>query len=511
MSAPARTVMVQGTASGVGKSLLVAALCRLLRRQGLEVRPFKAQNMALNAAVTADGGEVGRAQALQALACGVDVTRTMNPILLKPEGDRSAQLVVDGEVVGRMDAAAYHALKPRLWPVVTAALDRLRAECDVVVIEGAGSPAEVNLRDRDIVNMRVAAHAGAPVLLAGDIDRGGVFAALLGTLALLRPSERRRVVALVVNNFRGDPLLFEDGAAFLERRSRLPVLGVIPHLVGLRLAQEDSLGLPAMNGSGGGAAAAIDVALVGLPRISNFDDCDPLLREPGVSVRLVDRGDRLGDPDLVVLPGSKASRADLEVARDRGLHTALRAARRRGTAVLGICGGMQLLGRGVDDPGGVDAAPGCSAGFGLLPTETLMSAEKVVRRVAGEVRPLPGLLERAAGLPVRGYEIHAGRTPARRPPLRLWPEAGGGAWEDGATSPDGWVVGTHLHGLLDEPGLRRALLAAVARRRGRRWRPGPPTPGPEAELDRLADAVGAALDMTRLDAIIRGVIGGAAR
>ncbi|MDB5067063.1 MAG: cbiP [Chloroflexi bacterium] len=503
--------MVQGTASGVGKSLLVAALCRLLRRQGLEVRPFKAQNMALNAAVTADGGEVGRAQALQALACGVDVTRAMNPILLKPEGDRSAQLVVDGEVVGRMDAAAYHALKPRLWPVVTAALDRLRAECDVVVIEGAGSPAEVNLRDRDIVNMRVAAHAGAPVLLAGDIDRGGVFAALLGTLALLRPAERRRVAGLVVNNFRGDPLLFEDGAAFLERRSRLPVLGVIPHVEGLRLAQEDSLGLPAMNGSGGDAPAAIDVALVGLPRISNFDDCDPLLREPGVSVRLVDRGDRLGDPDLVVLPGSKASRADLEVSRDRGLHTALRAARRRGTAVLGICGGMQLLGRGVDDPGGVDAAPGCSAGFGLLPTATRMSAEKVVRRVAGEVRPLPGLLEGAAGLPVRGYEIHAGRTPPRRPPLRLWPEAGGGAWEDGATSPDGWVVGTHLHGLLDEPGLRRALLAAVARRRGRRWRPGPPTPGPEAELDRLADAVGAALDMTRLDAIIHGVIGGVAR
>jgi adenosylcobyric acid synthase len=499
--------MIQGTASGVGKSLLVAAICRLLRRQGLEVRPFKAQNMALNAAVTADGGEVGRAQALQALACGVDVTRAMNPILLKPEGDRSAQLVVDGEVVGRMDAAAYHALKPRLWPVVTAALDRLRAECDVVVIEGAGSPAEVNLRDRDIVNMRVAAHAEAPVLLAGDIDRGGVFAALLGTLALLRPAERRRVAGLLVNNFRGDPDLFENGAAFLERRSRLPLLGVIPHVEGLRLAQEDSLGLAAMNGSGG-AAAAIDVALVGLPRISNFDDCDPLLREPGVGVRLVDRGDRLGDPDLVVLPGTKTSRADLEVARARGLDTALRAARRRGTAVLGICGGMQLLGRGVDDPDGADAAPGSSAGFGLLPTATRMSADKVVRRVAGEVRPLPGLLAGAAGLPVRGYEIHTGRTPARRAPLRLWPEAGGAVWEDGSTSPDGWVVGTHLHGLLDEPGLRRALLSAVARRRGRRWRPGPPGPGPEAELDRLADAVGAALDMGRLDAIIHGVIGG---
>ena len=503
--------MVQGTASGVGKSLLVAALCRLLRRQGLEVRPFKAQNMALNAAVTADGGEVGRAQALQALACGVDVTRAMNPILLKPEGDRIAQVVVDGEVLGRMDAAAYHAAKPRLWPLVTAALDRLRSECDVVVIEGAGSPAEVNLRDRDIVNMRVAAHADAPVLLVGDIDRGGVFAALLGTLALLRPAERRRVAGMIVNNFRGDPHLFEDGAAFLERRARLPLLGVVPHLEGLRLAQEDSLGLPAMNGAGPGAAAVIDVALVGLPRISNFDDCDPLLCEPGVGLRLVDRGDRLGDPDMVVLPGTKTSRADLAVARERGLAQALRGARRRGTAVLGVCGGMQLLGRGIDDPEGIDAAPGSSAGFGLLPTATRMSTGKVVRRVHGEVRRLPGLLEGASGLAVRGYEIHTGRTPARRPPLRLWPEAGGAAWDDGSSSPDGWVVGTHLHGLLEEERLRRALLGAVARRRGRRWRPGPPRPGPEAEIDRLADAVCAALDMARLGAIIGSGAAGASR
>jgi adenosylcobyric acid synthase len=503
--------MVQGTASGVGKSLLVAALCRLVRRQGLEVRPFKAQNMALNAAVTADGGEVGRAQALQALACGVDVTRDMNPILLKPEGDRSAQVIVEGEVLGRMDAAAYHALKPRLWPVVTSALDRLRAECDVVVIEGAGSPAEVNLRDRDIVNMRVAAHAGAPVLLVGDIDRGGVFASLLGTLALLRPAERRRVAGMIVNNFRGDPVLFEEGVAFLERRARLPVLGVVPHLEGLRLAQEDSLGLPSMNGAGPGSAAVIDVALVGLPRISNFDDCDPLLREPGVAVRLVEDGDRLGDPDLVVLPGTKTSRADLDVARSHGLGRSLRGARRRGTAVLGICGGMQLLGRALDDPEGSDAAPGSSAGFGLLPTSTRMSAAKVVRRVRGEVREVPGLLEGAAGAAVRGYEIHAGRSDPRRPPLRLRPEGGGAGWDDGSTSPDGWVVGTHLHGLLEEAPLRRALLGAVARRRGRRWRPGPLRPGPEAELDRLADAVGAALDMARIGAIIDAGAAGKAR
>jgi adenosylcobyric acid synthase len=282
------------------------------------------------------------------------------------------------------------------------------------------------------------------------------------------------------------------------------MLGVVPHLEGLRLAQEDSLGLPAMNGTGPGAAAVIDVALVGLPRISNFDDCDPLLREPGVGVRTVDRGDRLGDPDLVVLPGSKTSRADLEAARDRGLAPALRGARRRGTAVLGVCGGMQLLGRGVDDPDGVEGAPGSATGLGLLPSATRISPGKVVRRVAGEVRPLPGLLAGAAGMAVRGYEIHAGETPARRAPLRLWPEAGGAGWEDGSSSPDGWVVGTHVHGLLEEDGLRRALLGAVARRRGRRWRPGPPRPGVEAEIDRLADAVGAALDMGRIEALIGG-------
>ena len=492
----ARAVMLQGTASGVGKSLLCAGLCRVLSRRGLRVLPFKAQNMALNAAVTADGGEVGRAQALQALACGVEVTTDMNPVLLKPEAERSAQLIVRGEVVGRMSAAEYHRHKPMLWPVVTESLDRLRQDADVVVIEGAGSPAEVNLRDRDIVNMRVAEHAGAAVVLVGDIDRGGVFAALLGTLSLLRPRERRLVRALLVNNFRGDPALFAGGAAFLERRSRLPLLGVMPHLAALRLAEEDSLGLAALSSPGG--RAAIDVAVLSLPRISNFDDCDPLLREPGVSVRAVEHGDRLGDPDLVVLPGSKASLADLAALRERRLDRALRAAAASGTAVLGICGGLQLLGRSLADPDGRDGSgPGRSRGLGLLPTSTRMAPAKTVRRVEGEVLAVPGLLGGAAGARVRGYEIHAGQTPAAAtPPLRL--SAGGRSWTDGATSADGWVVGTHVHGLLDQAGVRRPMLAAVAARRGRRWRPGRPIPGPTAELDRLAAALDAAVDVDRL-------------
>jgi len=500
--APARTLMLQGTSSGVGKSLLTAALCRIFTREGLSVRPFKAQNMALNAAVTDDGGEIGRAQALQALACRVPASRDMNPILLKPENDSRAQVILHGDAGEHMPAAEYHRRKPMLWPLVAESLDRLRAECDLVLIEGAGSPAEVNLRDRELVNMRVARHAGAPVLLVGDIDRGGVFAALLGTLSLLRPVERRHVRAMVVNNFRGDPSLFTDGVRFLERRARLPVAGVVPHVEGLRLPEEDSLGLDSSFSGGASAGpAALDVAVIRLRRISNFDDCDALLREPGVRVRLVDHGDRLGDPDLVVLPGSKATRADLQAMRERGLDRAVSAARERGAAVLGICGGFQLLGAAIDDPDGLDdGTAGSSAGLGLLPTTTRMSGEKVVRPVVGRVLARPGLLARAAGAEVRGYEIHAGCTTADAGALSL--RAGEAEWEDGATSDDGWVVGTHVHGLLDAEAVRRPLLAAVAARRGRAWTPGPPVPGVDAELDRLANAVSAALDMNLLRRIV---------
>jgi len=469
------------------------------------VRPFKAQNMALNAAVTDDGGEIGRAQALQALACRVPATRDMNPVLLKPETDAQAQVVVGGDAVARMSAAEYHGFKRTLWPQVAESLDRLRQSCDLVVIEGAGSPAEVNLRDRDVVNMRVARHAAAPVLLVGDIDRGGVFAALLGTLALLRPAERRHVRAMVVNNFRGDPALFTDGVAFLSRRARLPVLGVVPHVEGLRLPEEDSLALDrGFRSSSDGVVGGLDVAVIRLPRISNFDDCDALLGEPGVSVRLVEHGDRLGDPDLVVLPGSKATRGDLDALRERGLDRALATAAGRGTAILGICGGFQLLGACIADPDGTDSGvAGSSRGLGLLPTSTHMSGEKVVRPVQGRVLPRPGLFAHAAGAAVRGYEIHAGRTSPVRGPLLLDGDlAGVAAHEDGATSEDGWVAGTHVHGLLDAAEVRRPLLRAAAERRGRTWVSGAPVRGVDEELDRLADAVCAALDMNALRRIV---------
>jgi adenosylcobyric acid synthase len=335
-------------------------------------------------------------------------------------------------------------------------------------------------------------------VLVGDIDRGGVFAALLGTLSLLRPTERRHVRAMLVNNFRGDPALFDGGVQFLQRRGRMPVLGVVPHVDGLRLPSEDSLDLDRGFGS---APAALDVAVVRLPRISNFDDCDALLREPGVGVRLVDEGTRLGDPDLIVLPGSKATRADLEAMRARELDQAVVRARERGSAVLGICGGLQLLGTSIADPSGSDhGAAGTSPALGLLPTTTVMDSAKVVRLSSGRVLPRPGLFALAAGAGVQGYEIHAGRTEPVRGPLRLgW---NGDAHDDGATSEDGWVAGTHLHGLLEAEAVRRPLLQAVARRRGRDWTPGPPIRSVDEELDRLADAVEAAIDMNLLRRIV---------
>jgi adenosylcobyric acid synthase len=340
----ARTLMLQGTSSSVGKSFLCAGLCRLYARRGLRVAPFKSQNMALNAAVTPDGAEIGRAQAVQAEAAGVPAEAAMNPVLLKAEGDRVAQVVVMGKAAGSVGTADYRDLRRRLWPQVREALRDLRRRFDLVVIEGAGSPAEVNLRRGEIVNMRVAAAAEAPVLLVGDVDRGGVFAALLGTLGLLTQPDRARVAGLIVNRFRGDPALFADGVAFLERRARRPVLGVVPHLDGVWLPAEDSLELPGLATSIG-ASPILDVAVVALERISNFDELQPLAAEPGVRARLVRAPEELGRPDLLILPGSKTTASDLERLRRTGLAEAILAARRRGSAVLGVCGGYQMLGR----------------------------------------------------------------------------------------------------------------------------------------------------------------------
>jgi adenosylcobyric acid synthase len=496
----AATLMLQGTSSSVGKSFLAAGICRLYARRGLRVAPFKSQNMALNSAVTPDGCEIGRAQAMQAEAANVAAEAVMNPVLLKAETDSRCQVVVMGRALGSFSAAEYRRLREALWPEVLAALDELRRRCDLVVIEGAGSPAEVNLRHGEIVNMRLAAAAAAPVLLIGDIERGGVFASLLGTLDLLEPEERARVAALVVNRFRGDPTLFERGVRFLEERSGLPVLGVVPWL-DVDLPAEDSLELHRLDRQRD--SAPLSAAVLGFPRISNFDELQPLARDPSISLRVVTEPDQLGEPDLVILPGSKATVADLGWLRASGLAGALLAARDRGSAVLGICGGYQMLGAWICDPHGIEGAS--APGLGLLPiTTTFQPLKMLARRVA---RPLPagGLLAHAGGLSAPCYEIHMGlvsgsdATPAFALDDGAGAEGGSSpAW--GAIAADGWVLGTSLHGLLADARLRRALLEALAERRSI---PLPPPPAePPDPYDAIADCLEASLAMGVLDRIV---------
>ncbi|HEX9307784.1 MAG TPA: cobyric acid synthase, partial [Anaeromyxobacter sp.] len=401
----AAVIMVQGTASSVGKSLVVTGLCRLFRRAGLRVAPFKAQNMALNAAVAADGGEIGRAQAVQADAAGIDPTVDMNPILLKPEGDSRSQVVVLGKPSGSMTAADYHRHKPELRSVVREALARLRARFDVVVIEGAGSPAEVNLKDRDLVNMDVAKAAGARVLLVGDIDRGGVFAAFVGTMELLPPEERALVGGFLVNKFRGDPRLLDSGLDFLRERTGVPVVGVLPYLRGLRIADEDSVSLDHRRRTRRAAPGELELAIVRLPRIANYDEFDALEHEPGVVVRYVDRPEELRGADLVVLPGSKSTAPDLRWLRASGVADELGARAARGDPILGVCGGCQMLGRAVLDPDGVESDEAEAAGLGLLPIVTRFRREKTTARV--RARPLAMLLGAGGAVEVGevgGYE-----------------------------------------------------------------------------------------------------------
>ena len=483
--------MLQGTSSSVGKSYLAAGLCRLYARRGLNVAPFKAQNMALNSAVTTEGAEIGRAQAVQADAARVPAEAAMNPILLKAEGESSCQVVLMGEPIGSFSAAEYRGLRESLWPQVAQALEDLRSRFDLVVIEGAGSPAEVNLREGEIVNMRVASAARAPVLLVGDIERGGVFAALLGTLDLLPTGERRLVRGLVVNRFRGDPRLFTDGVRFLEERSALPVLGVVPWL-DVRLPAEDSLNLDQISNQP--RDAALDVAVIRLGRISNFDELEALVTEPGVSVRVVSEPGRLGRPDLVILPGSKTTVADLRRLRETGLADALLAAHSGGTAVFGICGGYQMLGREIRDPDQVEG-PASAEGMGLLPVVTTFERDKVTSRRQGRALHREGLLSCAGGIPVSGYEIHMGRVTGR---VRAAFELEG--LPEGAVSEDGWTVGSSLHGLLAQGPLRRAVLEALARRNGVSLPP--PATEPPDPFDAVADGLEESLDVSALDRIV---------
>ena len=477
---PAATLMIQGTTSDAGKSALVTGLGRWLHRRGVRVAPFKPQNMALNSAVTADGGEIGRAQAVQARACGIEPHTDFNPILLKPTTDVGAQVIVHGRAVTNLDAAGYHAYKATARAAVLDSYRRLGARYDAIVVEGAGSPAEINLRDGDIANMGFAEAVDCPVILVADIDRGGVFAHLVGTLALLSASEQARVKGFVINRFRGDIALLEPGLDWLTAHTGKPVLGVLPYLHGLDLPAEDALPPHAAPKAG----ARLTVIVPALPRISNHTDLDPLRAHPAVDLRFVGPGQALPAADLVILPGSKAVAADLAFLREQGWESALRRHLRYGGKLIGICGGMQMLGRMIHDPHGIEGAPGSCPGLGLLDLETTLQADKRLRQTQGRLT--------LAEAPARGYEIHAGVSsgPAlARPALHL--DHG----PDGALSEDGQILATYLPGLFDAPAAQAALLAWAGL--------GAATAvdadaQAEAAIDRLADAVDNHLDTDAL-------------
>ena len=497
----ARTIMIQGTASSVGKSIIATALCRMFAEDGLSVAPFKAQNMALNAFVTPDGGEIGRAQAVQAAAARVVPTVDMNPILLKPEGRGRSQVVVLGRPVGSFEAFDYAGQKDELREVVRTSLHRLRERHDVVVIEGAGSPAEMNLKERDVVNMFVAESARAPVILVGDIDRGGVFASLVGTLDLFEPKERELVAALLVNKFRGDVRQFAPGVAFLEERTGKPVLGVVPYVRDLSIADEDSVSLDERRDLRRARADELEIAVVRLPHISNHDDFLPLEREPGVVVRFARSAREIEGADLVVLPGTKSTILDLAWLRSEGFADRLVARAARGEPILGVCGGCQMLGFAIVDPHGVESDL-AAEGLGLLELSTRFEREKRTAQVTARATSRSFLSPRP-GAPVSGYHIHMGRVERTGAAAAFAIGKRNGAphaEDDGAVSPNGRVVGTMIHGLFDGAPLREGMLAGLWSERGL----APPSFAPAArdEYAHLADVVRASIDTALLHRIM---------
>ena len=482
--------MVQGCTSDAGKTTLVAALCRILRRRGVNVAPFKPQNMALNSAVTADGGEIGRAQALQALAAGLAPRIDFNPVLLKPTTEQRAQVIIHGKAVDTLNARDYHEYKRVAMGAVMESWQRLSVEFDCVLVEGAGSPAEINLRDRDIANMGFAEAADVPVILVADIDRGGVFAHLVGTLELLSESEQARIKGFVINRFRGDIGLLESGLDWLEQRTGKPVLGVVPYLHGLMLDAEDAVATEVI----GKTATRLKAVAVVYPRCSNHNDLDPLRLHPEVDFDWVGPGQSIPPCDLLVLPGSKAVQADLHWLREQGHEEAIRRHLRYGGKLVGICGGFQMLGKLLHDPLGLEGAPGSQAGLSLLDCETSLAPEKQLRNVTGHLA-LPGLPA------INGYEIHMGTTRGdalQTPALRF-----ADGRPDGALSADGQILGSYCHGLFDNPqalggllawaGMASPLTADFALRR-------------EADIERLADATEAALDWEVLGPLLGSAI-----
>ncbi len=482
----AMNIMVQGTMSNAGKSLICAALCRIFRREGFRVAPFKSQNMALNSFITKDGLEMGRAQAVQAEAAGTEPDVRMNPILLKPTTDVGSQIIVNGRAIGNMRAMEYYRRKREFIPDVLAAYDSLAAEYDVIVIEGAGSPAEINLKQEDIVNMGLAKLVDAPVLLVGDIDRGGVFAQLYGTVALLEPDERARIKGVIVNKFRGDRRILEPGLETLERLCGVPVAGVVPY-VHADIDDEDSLSERFTRSK---AAKLVDIAAVKLPRISNFTDLAPFERFANVSVRYITKPAELGEPDLIILPGTKSTIADLLFLRESGLEAGIKRAASRGTPVFGICGGYQMLGQSISDPDGVEAGEVKSVrGMGLLQTSTVFRGEKVQRQTKGVFSGLSGIFACLNGLSYEGYEIHMGRS-----------------GDLPAVTSEGSVYGSYVHGIFDAPGVAEAVLRALCKRKGAdetQLGSFDPAAYKEAQYDKLADACAEGLDMELIRKIMR--------
>ena len=492
----AKTLMIQGTMSSVGKSLLVTALCRLFARQGIRVSPFKAQNMSNNAAVCADGGEIGRAQYTQALAAGLDPRVEMNPVLLKPEADARSQVILMGRRWETLPARNYYERKAALWSTVTTALDTLRREYELIIIEGAGSPVELNLMRGDIVNMAVARYLQSPVILIGDIDRGGIFPQLLGTLDLLGTDERALVRGLLVNKFRGDISLFQDGVDILEQRSGVPVLGVIPYVHQHGIPEEDAVAIEPQNRQTG-SVSGLDIAVVNLPRIANFDDFDPLAAESGVTVRYV--GDALGQPDAIIIPGTKSTMADLQWLKQTGLARAIIEQAQGGVPVVGICGGFQMLGEAVHDPQQIESDQTMISGLGLLPIITTFGSEKSTYQAEAEICSETGWLKTLTGQSLSGYEIHMGQT------------VGGAPWQNltrrnnqaiqmqgGAVSSDGRIWGSYLHGLFANANLRRAWLQSLG------WQPVDNVLPADLHVafDRLADHVQVALNWPQLLTIL---------
>ena len=508
-------IMVQGTMSNSGKSFLVAALCRIFRQDGYRVAPFKSQNMALNSYITADGLEIGRAQAMQAEAAKIAPTVDMNPILLKPTSQMGSQVIINGEVYGNLKAMDYYRRKTEFIPAVRQAFGRLSGQYDVIVLEGAGSPAEINLRENDIVNMGMAKMAEAPVLLVGDIDRGGVFASLYGTVSLLEPEERAMIKGLVINKFRGDVKILEPGLRMIEERLHIPVIGVIP-MEDIDIDDEDSLserltrtGDQSSRRENAGEPRVdqkLDIAVVHLPHISNFTDFSVLERHAGVGLRYVERVSQLKKPDLLILPGTKNTMSDLAWLRESGLEPALcRLVEEAGIPIIGICGGYQMLGSFLRDPDGIEGEAGsCMRGMGLLDAETTFTGRKTRTQISGRLSDGSRMFEGCGGTVLHGYEIHMGRTVLQR-------HGGTGAVLledgrlDGMERSDGLVFGSYLHGLFDNETLTEALLARLAEKKGISLELGSETTGEykERQYDKLADLVRGSLDMERVYRILK--------